>query len=165
MRHENWKLEQNANVGTVLRRFFGIPLIAALLRVGFEHEFHRLTALILTLVALAVLYLFLYWTFASRSIPAPISAEEKKREGRGFNFAVALFLAVICLVGGVMFLIIAVFPPADLPTVSRWVIRAASLFLGLLSFVLSLAFILQCRFLLTGKRNLTIQLKKPGSGK
>jgi hypothetical protein len=138
---------------------FEIPLIAALLRVGFEHEFHRFTALVLTSVVLIVLYLFLHRASASHPAPA-MSKEQKKQERRKFDFGFALFLAVICLVGGGMFLVIAVVPPTDLPPISRWIIRVASLFLGLLSLLLSLPFISECRSLITGKKNLTVQLGK-----
>ena len=150
-------------------RFFavllGIPLAAALLRTGFEREFPKLTALILAAVALVALYLFLHWQFTSHSAPPPASTEGKTRERRSFDFGLALFLALIFLVGSVMFLAISVFPPADLPSVSRWVIRAASLFIGLLCLLICLSFIFQCRFLVTGKRALTIRLGKSGSHK
>ena len=145
---------------------FGIPLAAALLRIGFEREFPRLTALILTSFALIALYLFLRWRFKSHPVPLP-SKEEKKREQRQFEFGFALFLALIFLVGSVIFFAIAVFPPVDLPSVSRWVIRAASLFMGLLCLLLCLSFILQCRFLVTGKKGLTLtfRLRKSGNHK
>ncbi len=150
-------------------RFFavllGIPLAAALLRTGFEREFPRWTALILTLVALVALYLFLHWQFTSHSAPLPTSTEEKKRERSRFDFGLALFFALVFLVGSVMFLAIAVFPPADLPSVSSWVIRAASLFIDLLCLLICFSFILQCRFLVTGKRGLTFRLGKSGSHK
>jgi len=150
-------------------RFFalllGIPLAAALLHAGFAREFHRPTALVMTAVALLVLYGLLNWRFKSRSIPVPMNREERKGERRKFDFGVALFLAAIFLVGGVMFSIIAILPPADLSSASRWLIRAASLFLGLLCLVMCLRFILHCRFLVTGKRGLTIRLGKPDSHK
>ena len=58
----------------------GFPLVAALLRVGFEHDFSRSTALILTSIALIEVYLFLHWNFKSRSVAAPRNPEEKKRQ-------------------------------------------------------------------------------------
>jgi hypothetical protein len=106
--------------------------------------------------------LVLHWQFTSHSTPLPASTEEKKRERRSLDFGLALFLALIFLVGSVMFLAISLFPPVDLPSVSRWVIRAASFFIGLLCLLICLSFILQCRFLVTGKRGLTFRLGKSG---
>jgi hypothetical protein len=142
----------------------GIPLVAGLLRGGFEHWFHGLTAKVLALVSLGVLWLFLHWTFKSCPAPAPMSKEETKREERKVDFVVALLYAVIFLAGGVIFLVIAVLPPTDLPSLSRWVIRVASLFFGLLGLVLSLSFIFQCRFLVTGKKSLTMRHLTIGFG-
>lgn len=143
----------------------GVPLAAALLRVGFEQEFHKLTATALALVALVVLWLLLNWYFTSHPVRVEMTREEKRRDRRKFDFCLALFLAGIFLVGGVMFLAIVVSPLPDLPSVGRWLIRAASLFFGLLGLVLSLFFVLQCRFIVTGKRSLTFHLRKISSDK
>ena len=151
----------NWNKMPMWARFFavllGIPLAAALLRAGFEHEFHKLTALILASVASIVLYLFLHWRFTSCSVPAAMSAEEKKRERRQVTFCINVLFAAGFLVGGVLFLAVAVFPPEDLPSLSRWVVRFATLSLGGLFLMFGVFFIAQCRMLVTGKRSLTIR--------
>ena len=138
-----------------------IPLAAALLRAGFGHEFNKLTALVLTAVALIVFYLILHWRFASRSVPQSVSAPDKRRDMRKFNFVIAVFLAVIFLAGGVIFLAAAISPLADLPNISRWLIRTASVFLGLLFLVLGLGFTMHA----AGRRSLTIRLGKSDSHK
>lgn len=150
-------------------RFFtvllGIPLAAALLRSRFGREFPKLTALALASVALIAFCLFLHWQFTSRSAPSATSTEEKKRERSRFDFGLALFVALIFFAGSLMFFAIAVFPPADLPSASRLVIGVASLFIGLVCLLICLSFILQCRFLATGKRGLTFRLGKSGPNK
>jgi len=143
----------------------GIPLVAALLRVGFEHGFHGLTAKVLALVSLGALGLFLHWTFTSCPAPAPMSKEEKKREWRKVDLGIALFLAVMFLVGGVMFITLAVVPPDDLPSVSRWLIRIASFIIAGVCFLFSLIFTLRVRLLLTGKRSFPIKFWQSDSDK
>jgi hypothetical protein len=143
----------------------GIPLVAALLRVGFEHGFHGLTAKVLALVSLGVLGLLLQLTFTSFPAQAPMSKEEKRREWRNVDLGIAIFCAVIFAVGAVMFIALAVMPPDDLPSVSRWLIRVASFIIAGVCLFLSLVFILRVRLLLTGKRSLSVQLRKPDSEK
>jgi hypothetical protein len=88
---------------------------------------------------------------------------EQKRERRRADIGLAAFFAVVFLAGSAMFIAIVFLPPDDLPATSRWLIRIASFILGGVCLVLLSFFIMQIRFLLTGKRSLTVGLKKPDS--
>jgi cell division protein FtsW (lipid II flippase) len=91
--------------------------------------------------------------------------QEQKREGRRTDFGLALFLAVIFLVGGMMFIALAVVPPDDLPSVSRWLIRIAAFIIAGVCLLFSLIFTLRVRFLLTGKRSFSIKFWQSDSDK
>jgi hypothetical protein len=130
----------------------GIPLIAALLRAGFEHGFHKLSAMALTAVVLTVLGLFLHWKFTSDPPRLFSRKEEKKREMRRLDFGITLFLMVNFLSGGVLFVWCGLQPFTQSP-VSNWLLRIASFAIGGISLILGLVFAFRVFMLLTGKRS------------
>jgi uncharacterized membrane protein len=77
----------------------GIPLFAALLRVGLERKFDRLTALALLTIVLLILWFVLRRMFASHPDSVPTSREDKKREFSKFQGVVFAVFAVFMLVG------------------------------------------------------------------
>ena len=84
-------------------RFFaillGIPLVAALLRVGLERKFDRLTALALATVVLLILWFVLRRMFASHPDSVSKSREDKGREFSKFQGVVFAVFAVLMLAG------------------------------------------------------------------
>ena len=90
---------------------------------------------------------------------------EQKQKRRRADVGLAAFFAAVFLTGSVMFIGIAVFPQADLPAYSRWLIRIASFILGGVFLILFSFFMMQIRFFLTGKRKFTIRLGKRDSHK
>lgn len=137
-------------------RFFGIllgiPLIAALLRAGFDHGFRKLSAMALTAVFLSLFGLFLHWKFTASSVRTPPGKEENKRDVRQLDFAITLFLIAIFLTGGALFIWCGFQPFTEPSQVSGWLIRIASFIIGGISLVLCLAFTVRVFMLLTGKR-------------
>jgi hypothetical protein len=77
----------------------GVPLVAALLRVGLERKFDRLAALALATVALLILWFVLRRMLASHPDSVSMSKEDKNRESYKFQSIVFAFFEVVRLVG------------------------------------------------------------------
>lgn len=77
----------------------GIPLVAALLRIGFERKFGRLTALVLSALALLILWLIFRRIIASHPGSLPMSRQDKQREFNKFQGVVFAVFAAVILVG------------------------------------------------------------------
>jgi hypothetical protein len=85
---------------------------------------------------------------------------DQKRGRRRFDFCLALFFTLLFLVGSVMFIGLAVFPPADFPAdYSRWLIRIGSSIVGGACFILFVFFVMQIYLLLIHKRAVTFRFK------
>jgi len=150
MRTGKWnKMPQWALLFAIL---LGIPSMAALLRVGFEHGFHKLTGMMLTAVFLLIIGSFLHWKFASNSFRVPLDKEEKKRELRQLDFAITFFLALIFLTGGGLFIFCGFQSFAEWPLISEWLLQIAAFIIGGISLLLGLIFTLRIGALLAGNR-------------
>jgi hypothetical protein len=85
--------------------------------------------------------------------------QDQKRKRR-FDFALALFFALVSLVASVMFIATACFPPVDFPVdYSRWLIRIGSFIVGGSSFIIFVFFAMQIYLHLTSKRPITFRFK------
>ena len=138
--------------GTVFAVVLGIPSIAALLRAGFEHGFHKLTAIMLTAVSLFFIGMFLHWKFKSESLRIPSGKEEQKREMRELNIGLTLFLAAVFLVGGGLFIWGGFQSVAEWPPISDWLLRIASFIIGGISLLFGFVFVLRLGLIVKGKR-------------
>jgi len=116
----------------------GIPLLAALLRVGFEHWSPGVPAKIFTSIALMAVYLFLRCKPTIQRDSVPMTKEEKKREFNKLQGVIFEFLAVIMLAGAVMGFYGAIVPGGPWPVrIGCGIIGVAGLILGLVFFTLS----------------------------
>lgn len=87
----------------------------------------------------------------------------QKQQGQRASSGVCLSFAAIFGLVGTLFIIAGIFPPASLPSHDRLLIRAGSVFLGLLGAAVSMFFILQCRSPVSGKGITTLQAEKTES--